>query len=66
MGSVRGSGGCKRLLPRGMGALPELAEDAGPSAVCKEVLGLLCPPQHVSSFSFLTLSLPWHLRTAEF
>ena len=42
MGSVRGSGGCKRLLRRGMGALPELAEDAGPSAVCKEVLGLLC------------------------
>lgn len=64
VGGVRaGSRGCK--MPAGaLCALVELVEDVGRAQFGKEVLGLLLPLQHWSSFSFLTLSLPWHLRTA--
>lgn len=58
-----GAGAARCLLGR-CAALVELVEDAGAEHSLQRGAGASLPLQHWSSFSFLTLSLPWHLRTA--
>lgn len=61
------SGGTARCAAwGGWGSVTELGEDAGAKHSLQRGAGASLPLQHLSSFSFLTLSLPRHLRTAEF